>query len=136
LQEKHCFMKIPSLKKSLLVVVLFVSSTTKMFCQSENVTVSQDSKFEQLLNEKRKINAVTPINDRFEIQIYNGDAETAKTTLTDFKKNYKNTDGTIVFNTPIYKVRVGRYKSRIEAEKNLKDLKKKYPNAFLVKPGK
>jgi hypothetical protein len=33
-------------------------------------------------------------------------------------------DGTIIFNTPNYKVWVGNYKSRIEAERNLIDIKK------------
>jgi hypothetical protein len=32
-------------------------------------------------------------------------------------------DGTIIFNTPNYKVWVGNYKSRIEAERNLIDIK-------------
>jgi len=36
----------------------------------------------------------------------------------------------------LYKVWVGNFKTRIEAEKNLNDLKKKYPNAFLIKPNK
>jgi hypothetical protein len=35
-----------------------------------------------------------------------------------------------------YKVWVGNFKTRIEAERNLKDIKLKYPNAFLIKPNK
>jgi hypothetical protein len=45
-------------------------------------------------------------------------------------------DGTIVFSTPMYKVWVGNFKTRIDAEKNLQLLKKKFPNAFLIKPNK
>ena len=45
-------------------------------------------------------------------------------------------DATIVFSTPMYKVWVGNFKTRIEAEKNLNTLKKKYLNAFLIKPNK
>ncbi|MFY7956685.1 MAG: SPOR domain-containing protein, partial [Flavobacterium macrobrachii] len=59
-----------------------------------------------------------------------------KKTLISFKKENKNMDGTIVFSTPMYKVWVGNFKTRIEAEKNLQTLKKKYPNAFLIKPNK
>lgn len=100
------------------------------------VSVSQDPKFEQLLNEKRKINSSITINDRYKIQIFNGDTENSKKTLTEFKRENKNLDATIVFSTPLYKVWVGNFKTRIEAEKNLNDLKKKYPNAFLIKPNK
>jgi len=108
----------------------------KSFSQDTKVTVSQDPKFEQLLNEKRKINSSITINDRYKIQIFNGDSENSKKTLIDFKKENKNLDATIVFSTPAYKVWVGNFKTRIEAEKNLELLKKKYPNAFLIKPNK
>ena len=108
----------------------------KSFCQEGNVSITQDPKFEQLLNEKRKINSSITINDRYKIQIFNGDSENSKKTLMDFKKENKDQDATIVFSTPMYKVWVGNYKTRIDAEKKLEFLKKKYPNAFLIKPNK
>lgn len=114
--------------------LLFI--TQKSLAQVAKVTVSQDPKFEQLLNEKRKINSSITVNDRYKIQIFNGDTENSKKTLIDFKRENKNIDATIVFSTPLYKVWVGNFKTRIEAEKNLSDLKKKYPNAFLIKPNK
>jgi hypothetical protein len=108
----------------------------KMVAQDEKTTIKQDPKFEQLLNEKRKINSSITINDRYKIQIFNGDSESSKKTLMDFKKENKDLDATIVFSTPMYKVWVGNFKTRIEAEKNLNALKKKYPNSFLIKPNK
>lgn len=119
---------------STLCLLVFLSQ--KSLAQLSKVTVSQDPKFEQLLNEKRKINSSITINDRYKIQIFNGDTENSKKTLMDFKRDNKNMDATIVFSTPLYKVWVGNFKTRIEAEKNLNDLKKKYPNAFLIKPNK
>ena len=91
---------------------------------------------EIILKGKRKINSSITINDRYKIQIYNGDTENSKKTLLDFKRENKDMDATIVFSTPLYKVWVGNFKTRIEAEKNLNDLKQKYPNAFLIKPNK
>ncbi len=117
-----------------LFLLLFLSQ--KLAAQDAKINVSQDPKFEQLLNEKRKINSSITINDRYKIQIFNGDSENSKKTLMDFKKANKDMDATIVFSTPMYKVWVGNFKTRIEAEKNLNDLKKKYPNAFLIKPNK
>ena len=108
----------------------------KSYSQKAKVSVNRNPKFEQLLNEKRKMNSSITINDRYKIQIYNGDTENSKKTLLDFKRENKNIDATIVFSTPLYKVWVGNFKTRIEAEKNLNDLKKKYPNAFLIKPNK
>ena len=97
---------------------------------------SQNSKFENLLNEKRKINASITVNDIYKIQIYNGGSETSKKILTDFKRDFLAFDGTIVFYTPAYKVWVGNFKTRIEAERNMLLFRKKYPNAFVIKPNK
>ena len=127
-----CFSKL----KVFFSLCLLVFLSQKSMAQLSKVTVSQDPKFEQLLNEKRKINSSITINDRYKIQIFNGDTENSKKTLMDFKRDNKNMDATIVFSTPFYKVWVGNFKTRIDAEKNLNDLKKKYPNAFLIKPNK
>lgn len=119
--------------KVLLMLCLLVSNLT---LSSQNVTVEQDPKFEQLLNEKRKVNASISSNDRWKIQIFTGDNENSKKTLIAFKKEYKEIDASIFFHTPAYKVWVGNFKTRIEAERNLKEIKSKYPNSFLIKPVK
>ena len=122
--------------KLVFAALPLVFLTQKSSSQETKVNVTQDPKFEQLLNEKRKINSSITINDRYKIQIFNGDTENSKKTLLDFKRENKDIDATIVFSTPLYKVWVGNFKTRIEAEKNLNDLKKKYQNAFLIKPNK
>ncbi|POY40238.1 sporulation protein [Flavobacterium alvei] len=104
--------------------------------QDQNNTVNQDPKFEQLLNEKRKINASLTVNDSYKIQIYTGTSEIAKKTLTEFRQEFKDIDATIIFNTPNYKVWVGNYKTRIEAEKTLADIKDRYKNVLLIKPSR
>jgi hypothetical protein len=104
--------------------------------QDQNLTVNQDPKFDQLLNDKRKINTSISTNDTYKIQIFSGKSEEAKKTLSDFKRENSNIDGTIIFNTPNYKVIVGNFKTRIEAERNLAEIKKRYKLVFLIKPSK
>ena len=129
-------MRIIATRKIIFTLFSVSLSTCYVNAQDQNITVTQDPKFEQLLNEKRKINNSLTVNDSYKIQIYNGGSEIAKKTLNEFKQEFSTIDATIVFNTPNYKVWVGNFKTRIEAEKNLNDLKKKYPNAFLIKPNK
>ena len=124
-------------QKNLFLYPFFISILTlNLHAQGGNTTVTQDPKFEQLLNEKRNVNSSITVNDRYKIQIYHGESEPAKKTLIDFRRDFKNFDGTIVFSTPTYKVWVGNFKSRIEAERNLAEIKKTYANAFLIKPNK
>ena len=129
-------MRIFTFRTCFLTASLIGVSCLNLFAQSNNVTLNQDSKFEQLLSEKRKINSSITVNDRYKIQIFSGDSENARKALTEFRKEYKNYDGTIVFSTPNYKVWVGNFKSRIESERNLAELKKKYSSALLIKPNK
>ena len=119
--------------KHLLFIFLFFNFNT---LKAQNTIVNQDPKFEQLLNEKRKVNSSITINNRYKIQIFNGTSDASKKTLIQFKKENKNYDATIIFSTPLYKVWVGNFKTRIEAERNLNLLKKKYPSAILIKPSK
>ncbi len=129
-------MRILTYKKLFYLTLIICFLNLNLLAQDTKTIVQQDPKFEQLLNEKRKINTSITVNEHYKIQIYTGTSEASKKTLLDFKRDFKNYDGTIVFSTPAYKVWVGNFKTRIEAEKNLTTLKKKYPKAFLIKPNK
>ena len=123
-------------RKFIFTFLIFSFSIVCIKAQTQNGNVSQDSKFEQLLNEKRKINTSLTINDSYKIQIFNGNSDKAKQTLADFKQNFSDVDATIVFNTPNYKVWVGNFKTRIEAERNLIEIKKVYNIVNLIKPSR
>lgn len=123
-------------RKFIFTFLIFSFSIVCIKAQTQNGNVSQDSKFEQLLNEKRKINTSLTINDSYKIQIFNGNSDKAKQTLADFKQNFSDIDATIVFNTPNYKVWVGNFKTRIEAERNLIEIKKVYNIVNLIKPSR
>jgi hypothetical protein len=129
-------MRILTPRRKTLYTSLLLVLAYNINAQDQNIALNQDPKFEQLLNEKRKINPSISVNDSYKIQIFSGKSEEAKKTLTDFKQEFKNIDGTIIFNTPNYKVVVGNFKSKIEAERNLVDIKKRYKNVFLIKPSK
>ena len=74
--------------------------------------------------------------DNYKIQIFYGSGEESKKKLLEFKRDFKDVEGTIIYSNPTYKVFVGNYKSRLHAEKFLLEIKKKYPSALLIKPGK
>lgn len=118
------------------LALFFLTFLQMANAQQGEVTVVQDTRFEQLLKEKRKINSSITVNDRYKIQIFYGDNDKAKKTLAEFKRDFKNLDGTIVFESPTYKVWTGNFKNRIDAERYLNEIRKKYPYALLIKPNK
>jgi len=117
--------------------ILFISIlfTDKTNAQS-SVTLSQDEQFSELLAAKRKINASITVNDKYKVQIFYGDNNGARKSLQDFRRDFKNTDATIIYESPTYKVLVGSYKSKIEAERNLAEIRKKFPYALIIRPNK
>ena len=129
-------MRIIAARKIIFTLFSVSLSTCYINAQDQNITVTQDPKFEQLLNEKRKINTSLTVNDSYKIQIYNGGSENAKKTLSEFKQEFASIDATIIFNTPNYKVWVGNFRTRIEAEKTLVDIKDRYKNVLLIKPSR
>ena len=116
-----------------LVVLL---SSQNIFSQTKKSNIEQDEKIEKLLVEKRKNNSAITINDKFKIQIFFGNIEDSKKTLIAFKKDFSQTDGTIIFSNPSYKVWVGSFKTKIEAEKALITIKKKYTTSVIIEPNK
>lgn len=129
-------MRILTPSKRVFLTLTMLTLAYNINAQDQNLTVNQDPKFEQLLSDKRKINTSISTNDTYKIQIFSGKSDEAKKTLSDFKRENSDIDGTIIFNTPNYKVIVGNFKTRIEAERNLAEIKKRYKSVFLIKPSK
>mgnify|MGYP002145075044 FL=1 len=136
MRKNQLVMKNTSIKASIILTFLITTSLAKLHAQNKNIISHQDPKVEQLLNEKRKSNTSLSINTRYKIQIFSGNSELAKKSLNEFKLENKNTEATIIFQTPNYKVWVGNYRTRMEAERNLMEIQKKYKNILLIKPSK
>ncbi|MGE4346519.1 MAG: SPOR domain-containing protein [Flavobacteriaceae bacterium] len=126
-------MKFLTSEFTLFIMFLIVLNSDNLTAQ---VNVEQDSRFEQLLNEKRKINSFITTADKYKIQIFYGDGQNARKVLNEFKQSFPNLDGTILFSSPNYKVQVGNFKTKIEADRNRLEILKKYPDALVVKPSR
>lgn len=124
-----------NLRKSIFVFITILTFSISKDCQAQETKfkIIQDNNFEKLLSEKRKINNSFSIYKNFSIQIFHGEKNMAEEEYYEFKRLSPTVDATIIYNNPNYKVVVGNYKNKIDAERNLKILSKKYPGAFLVR---
>lgn len=123
-------------KTNLSIVFIILMLGIKTSAQELKTTIEQDAKFENLLKEKQKVNASISIMDNYKIQIFYGNGEESKKKLSEFKREFKDIEGTIVYSNPTYKVFVGNYDSRLEAKRAMLEIQNSYPNALLIKPGK
>lgn len=120
--------------KIMLITFIILTSFFSTYAQSSGI--EQDPKFTEFLNEKRRVNASINVNDRWKIQIFTGNNETSRKALNDFRREFRHVDATIIFQTPNYKVWAGNFRTRVEAERLLQEIKTRYPDAFLIKPSK
>ena len=126
---------------SLLICGLAIGQTdstsinTQPFLVDEGVvTIDIDPKIEKLIDEKIKLNRSSKNDEFYKIQIYSGNHNEAEETKKEFKKKYYDWSCEIDFESPNYKVRVGKFRTRLEADKYLLEIRKKYSNAFLLVP--
>ena len=93
------------------------------------ININVDPNINTLLETKLK--DIT--SDSYKIQLYYGNLDEAHSTLSKFKNKFNQWDGKIEFETPNYKVWVGNYKTRIEADRALLKINKSFPHAFIFK---
>lgn len=112
-------------------LILFVF-TLQINAQDGKVTIDQDKDITTLLEFKKDLNTV----DLYKIQVYQGNRSGADEAKSKFASTYNEWPISMEYETPNYKIWVGNFRSRLEADKALIIIKKNYANAFIFKPKK
>lgn len=99
-----------------------------------NVIENEDQKtIDLLLERKMAQNNQFSLYTNYSVQLKNGLKEDVEALYKDFTATHPDIDATIIFANPKFKLVVGNFKNKIEAEHLLKKINAKYPNAFVVK---
>tara|TARA_R110000787_G_scaffold137226_2_gene249999 strand:- start:3467 stop:3835 length:369 start_codon:yes stop_codon:yes gene_type:complete len=118
--------------------ILLISFLTITFFSSQPVFSQSDKTDTELINEliskKRAFNKEYSFGYR--IQLYNGFEVEAKKTRAKFSIDFPEIKTYIVYRQPEWKIQVGFYKTKLEADKALLDLKRKYESAIVIPLGK
>lgn len=112
-----------------------------LFCVSFSFGQSQlsPSKLDTvkaLLKEKHKLESNYELKSAYKLQIYSGSLEEAEKIQDKFSEEYSDMASKITYQTPYYKIWVGSYRNRIQADRAFDQIKSDYPNALIIKPGK
>jgi len=96
--------------------------------------LNQDPKLTELMKLKKEVNIETFTSGQYTIQIFNGKYNEGSELMDKLISEKKFEDVFFSFETPYYKIRIGKYVSKMEAIKKLKIIKKTFPSAFILKP--
>ena len=121
-------------RKILFLSCLFFCSIT--FSQSDKYNLKNDSKFDSILKIKKRVDKKIFDENYYSIQVFSGAYKLGDSISKYVNEKYLGDSIYFYFETPNYKVRIGKYKSKIEAEKKLKEIKKEFKSAFVFKPSK
>ena len=120
-------------KKIFFLIILFLCSFSS-FSQVGKIHLNQDPKLTELMKLKKEVNQEDFTSGQFTIQVYNGTYENGAELMKKLISEGKFKDVVFSFETPYYKIRIGKYGSNLEVNKELKIIKKTFPSAFILKP--
>ena len=118
--------------KIMYMILLLIS--TLSFCQETDIEISKSEVFKNLLNLHKNASEEKHNIDYYSVQIYNGNYKDADS-IYNFCQNVFVSDSIFLFyETPNYKVQVGKFWDKTKAQKKLKEIQKKFKSAFILKP--
>ena len=126
-----CDMKKPEIYW-IYITVFVLLSTPKLTAQSAIIKIEQDSTISKLMVTKIEIDTQNYSSKFYTIQLFYGDNKRAQELFENFKQSFPDWEAELSFETPNYKVQVGRFKDYYLGLNKLKDIKRVYPAAFLL----
>ena len=120
-------------------VFKFVVFAILVFGMSQN-TVAQNGKtnssesIKNLISKKREFNAKYGYG--FRIQIYYGNETEARKLRNSFRRNFPKTKSYLKYEQPYWKVLVGDYKNKLQADRASVDFSEKFAGLIIVPLGK
>lgn len=93
-------------------------------------TTNISTEVKSLISKKRSFNKT--IGFGYKIQIFNGNEITAKSKQKKFKILYPRVKSKLVYNAPEWKVQVGNYKTKLEADRAMLIFKKEFSGIIAV----
>ena len=122
------------LKKIKLIFLFFLFFSWQSFSQNFTTKINDKVEFKKLLDLSEKANSEYFSSNYFSIQVFSGIYKEADSVLNIIKNNYVNDSIFFFFETPNYKVQVGKFQSKVEAQKKLRSVIKEFKAAFILKP--
>ena len=122
------------MKKLVLLILFNIIFFNKTLCQSDSIIINEDPKLTKVIELKKLVNQETFTSGQYTVQIFSGNFKDSQELMNIIKEDEDLDEIFFIFETPYYKIRVGKFVSKIKAIKELKKIKKKYPSAFILQP--
>jgi hypothetical protein len=98
--------------------------------------IIRDPRVDMLVSKHIRINQAVRTMDGYRIQIFsdsgNNSKNKAQSAQDEFQAKFPSLGVYLSFKSPNYRVRVGDFRSRLDAQRFLNEISADYPNAFII----
>ncbi|TYQ00303.1 sporulation related protein [Tenacibaculum adriaticum] len=106
---------------------LFLIGNLDVSAQSK---YTEDKSINSLLKKKREYNKYNGTG--FRIQLYNGSEGRARNIKNNFESEFSGVYTKLDYDAPDWKVQVGSYKTRLDADRALNKIREKFSGAIII----
>ncbi len=117
---------------SLLAFILMIPGILLSQENEGDIRVESSASVKELIAQKIAFNKEQNSYPGYKIQIYYGSEKECYEIKDEFTSLFPDIPTSIIFSTPQWKLQVGEYRSRLEADKSIQSIKKEYPSAIVL----
>jgi len=112
----------------LLLYQLNVNGQTK----EGTVRIESSAHIDEMVAQKKDYNKTVETFQGYKIQIYYGSEKECYEIKDEFSSLFPDISTSIIFSTPQWKLQEGNYRTRLEADHEMVNIKKEYPAAIVL----
>jgi len=115
-----------------LILCSFVSIQNYAQQTKGTVTIETSARIDEIVVKKKEYNKNLKSIKGYKIQLFYGSEKKTYELSDEFKDTYPNIPTKITFSSPDWKLQAGNFKTRLEADNALLDIKKDFPSAIIL----
>jgi hypothetical protein len=123
--------------KRAFLIMIFTAIVVMAKAQQGNMMVKSDPRVDSLIAIHVAHNQTYPFIEGYRIQLFkdsgNDALDAAHDMMDKFHEFFPDIPAYLSFQEPYYRVRVGNFKTRLEALEQLEKIKRKYRNVWVIK---
>ncbi|MEP0131583.1 MAG: SPOR domain-containing protein [Eudoraea sp.] len=119
--------------KTIIFSVILLGSISYGVAQNGEINIEQDANITRLLEVYKISNSKSNF---YTIQVGFGSYTKAEELKQKVDIDFPDLKAKIIFDSPTYRVQIGQFRSKLDAERKFKEVRIKYPESLLLKPEK
>jgi hypothetical protein len=121
------------MNKLLVFISIMTLITINSFAQTAKLTVNNDAYLDTAIQKNIDKNKIANVIDGYRIQLFSGsERNNANALKTKFLKLYPETPAYLIYQQPYFKLRVGDYRTKIEAQQIFYKLQDDFGQVIII----